>query len=287
MPPKRKKKFVAKKRPKAPQPDLVRRQIIVGTSIALTLTLIITAIYFFSRVESKQITSVEVVGGQTISHAEIRRLVETELTGSYYRLVPKRFTWTYPKDTIREKLQSLDRVKQVDISRDDQAVYVVFDEHIPAALWCAAEETSCLFIDRTGYAFAPAPELTGGAFVRFTQAGEVPQLATNGFDREFMSATNDFIERLQAELGLFVTEVTLIGDQDIEFTVSGGGVIKVSQRLALEQSFRNLRTVLQLEEFIHLEPGTFQYIDLRFGDKVFVNEEMPDITLSTSSATSS
>ena len=35
----------------------------------------------------------------------------------------------------------------------------------------------------------------------------------------------------------------------------------------------NLKTILVSEEFSHLKPGNFQYIDLRFGNKIFVNEE--------------
>jgi len=34
----------------------------------------------------------------------------------------------------------------------------------------------------------------------------------------------------------------------------------------------NLNVVLTSDEFTDIQPGGFQYIDLRFGNKVFVNE---------------
>jgi hypothetical protein len=48
--------------------------------------------------------------------------------------------------------------------------------------------------------------------------------------------------------------------------------------------FQNLKTILASEEFAHIAPGEFQYIDLRFGDKVFVREANMD-TSTTSSST--
>ena len=47
----------------------------------------------------------------------------------------------------------------------------------------------------------------------------------------------------------------------------------------------NLLVVLASPEFSHLNPGNFSYIDLRFGEKVFVNEigEVPETETATSS----
>jgi hypothetical protein len=54
----------------------------------------------------------------------------------------------------------------------------------------------------------------------------------------------------------------------------------------------NLMAVISSPDFSHLKPGNFQYIDLRYGNKVFVNEEevvVPEefdvVSTSTSSAT--
>ena len=47
----------------------------------------------------------------------------------------------------------------------------------------------------------------------------------------------------------------------------------------------NLLTLVGSEEFSHLAPGNFQYLDLRFNTRVFVNEELPNDT-STPTSTS-
>jgi len=71
--------------------------------------------------------------------------------------------------------------------------------------------------------------------------------------------------------------------------VVGGGEFKVTLTQEPEQTVENLLVVLTSEEFQGIEPGSFQYIDLRFGNKVFVNEELAtpneDVTSEISTTT--
>ncbi len=54
----------------------------------------------------------------------------------------------------------------------------------------------------------------------------------------------------------------------------GGSELKTVASKDAQETIDNLLVVLASEEFAHLKPGNFQYIDLRFGNKVFVNEEL-------------
>ena len=73
-----------------------------------------------------------------------------------------------------------------------------------------------------------------------------------------------------------------IGPEEVTFEVAGGGQIKVTLTQPIEDSLGNLEVLLSSPDFDHLAPGNFQYIDLRFGDKVFVNEEV--LTATTTEA---
>ncbi len=258
---------------------MVKKQIIVGVLLVLGISLLLTGVYYGSRIESLQVTEVEIVGGKTIPHTQIETLTRETFTGTHFKLVPKSFSWTFPDSAIKEKLQALDRVKNVKVEREGQhVVTVIYDEHLPSTLWCETHDTKeCLFLDSKGFAFAEAPPLEGSAFVRFVESNNTPEKGAQAFSEEFISPNIDFITQLEDELSLYVTHIEKLGDYDIEYSVSGGGKIKVSQTIDLEKSFNS-------EEFAHIEPGAFQYIDLRFGDKVFVNEELPSTEISTSTA---
>lgn len=272
--PKRKDKGPLRKKKQKWQPTHLQLQLIVGAVLLTAIALLITAIWYGTRVSSLQIVDVEVIGGETIPHAVIEEKVNAELVGAYLKLIPNRFMPLYPKTKIVDSILSLDRVKNVHVEfTGDQTLTVVFDEHVPYALWCEkADSEFCLFMDRNGFAFAPAPELEGSAFVRYIDEGMVPAKDMQGFDSSFVEETETFVSLLQEQLSLYTTHVQKKSTYDVEYTISGGGVIKVSQSIPMQESFENLQTILTSEEFKHIEPGAFQYIDLRFGDKVFVNE---------------
>jgi cell division septal protein FtsQ len=287
---KKKDKGPLRKKKQKWQPTHLQLQLIVGTVLLAVIALLVTAIWYGTRVPSLQIMNVEVVGGQTIPHAVIEEKVNAELVGAYLQLIPNRFMPLYPKSKIAESILTLDRVKNVHVElTGDQTLTVVFDEHVPYALWCESIDTElCLFMDKNGFAFAPAPELEGSAFVRYTDEGAVPSKDVQGFESSFVKETEEFVTLLEDQLSLYTTHVQRKSTYDVEYTISGGGVIKVSQAIPMQESFENLQTILTSEEFKHIEPGAFQYIDLRFGDKVFVNEApLPGETASTTTATTS
>ncbi len=277
---------VLRKKTKPRHLSQLQLQILVGATISVVIALGITAIYFLTRINSLQITSIEVIGGETISHQSIIGIVNNELDGVYLKLIPKRFRPLYPHDVIIDHIQAEDRMKNVQVRVDNQVLTVVFEEYIPYALWCEHKDSnSCLFMDSVGFAFSKAPTLEGSAFVRYVEEGVVPEAKYSAFESSYIKNTQSFIEGLEQTLSLYVTHVTKVGNYDSEYTISGGAVIKVSERIPMEKTFANLETVLRSKEFEHIEPGSFQYIDLRFGDKVFVNEATPQT--GTSTATSS
>jgi hypothetical protein len=262
---------------------------IIGFCIIVVIAIFLTSIWYATRIDSLQIEQVQVMGGKTIPPMLIEEKVTTALSGTYFGLIPKRFAWLYPKGAIVEHIKTFDRVKNVRIEMSDtQTLSIFFDEYIPVALWCEdVEMDACLFIDDAGYAFAQAPVLEGSAFVRYIERDHIPKIDTYSFSESFMDETKTFMELLHDKISLYVTHVVKIGTYDIEYAISGGGVLKISQSIPMQESFNNLQTVLGSEEFKNIQPGSFQYIDLRFGDKVFVNEEKPFEDGATTTASSS
>lgn len=263
----------------------LQKQLIVGFLLLCFFGIVGTATWYVTRIEALQIDTVTVAGGFTISHEAVEGAVWNELKGEYLKLIPHTFRYTYPEESIISALKSFPRMKQSVVERDGSTLNVAFEEYVPYALWCEYEaDETCLFIDSAGYAFSEAPNLSGTALLRFVRNADAPALGTNVFQSSFLRDVSAFGESLERELGFFVTHVHAEGDYDINFRISGGGVLKVSQNQSFEESLTNLKAILGSEEFAHIEPGNFQYIDLRFGDKVFVNEELNVATTTASSS---
>lgn len=250
-------------------------QVFVGVCLVVFFTLLILGVWHGTRIASLTITEVEVTGGETISHDEIRSRVEAELNGTYYKLVPKRFAWTYPEEFLKQDILAIERVKNVELKRTSGTkLVIVFEEYQPFALWCEnLEATDCLFLNRNGFAFGHAPKLEGGAFLRFSKTNSPPELNATPFEKEFVRQTQTFIDRVYNGLSLNIIQVEQTAEDELTYHISGGGQLKVSTRMSNDETFENLSTILASEEFAHIAPGNFQYIDLRYGNKIFINEE--------------
>lgn len=255
----------------------------------LRLLLIVCAgilVWYITRLDFFTISDVAIEGGETVSHAEMRGLVEQELTGAYFLIIPKRFVYLYPKERIIEVLDKNERVHNVTVDRSARkTLNIHFEEYVPHALWCyESNRDECFFITQDGYAFTKAPILHGGAFVRHYAEVEGELHEGVVIDEKVLSDIDTFVGRLEQELGLRVGSLLHKRNGDIEIQIQGGGKLFISSENEYGATFENLKVILASSEFSHIKPGNFNYIDLRFGNKAFVNEEM-NVATSTEAAT--
>jgi cell division septal protein FtsQ len=257
-----------------PGTALLIRQIIIGTLIVSFFGLLITTVWYVTRIPALTIDTIEVSGEETINPDELITLTRTAMDGTYLGLVPRAFAFTYPEESITESLKEVPRIKTVSVERTGgSVVQIAFEEYQPFALWCKdIETTACLFLDDEGYAYTTAPDLIGGSFVRFITLAQDPKERTQAFEKEQYVVVHELIDLLAAS-NWFVSIAEIDGAGDAYFTLVGGGEFKVSLRQTATETVNNLLTVLQSDSFSHIKPGNFEYIDLRFGSKVFVNEE--------------
>ncbi len=268
-----------------PNTKIILRQIGVGFLVLSVVASIIAGVWYGSRAASFTIDSVQVASGETINPELVKQQVETELEGTYFGLIPKRFSLFYPQKAALAAVMEIERVKDVTISETDQkTLKVSFSEHKPHSLWCKTTlGADCLFLNSEGYAFGVAPDLSGGSFMRFITTGREPQLketlvpSTLQYNNFF-----DLIDRLSF-VGWFVSSIEIDQIGDAFVTIVEGGELKITLAASPSELVDNLRVVLSSPEFSSIAPGSFEYIDLRFGDKVFVQKEDEDFATTTDS----
>jgi hypothetical protein len=277
-----------------PNTLVLLKQIGIGVAVIACVGFVVAAVWYGTRLPAVTLTTVEVSGGETIDHELVRTTVLNQLTGEYLGLVPRRFSYTYPREDIIAELDVFDRMHNLVVERSSRTTLAVqFDEYEPTALWCTERASDeCFFLSANGNAFAPAPQLSGGSFVRYSHLQTAPAPDESILLRDQFTTSQQLVAEL-AGIGWYVkhVEVDQVGDAFLH--LNEGGELKVSLDDDPEQVIENLLVVLGSEAFQHLEPGNFAYFDLRFGEKVFVNEfgepaEAAETTFtSTSTATSS
>lgn len=272
----------------SPSTVLLMRQIIVGLMIIAFFGMLIISVWFGTRIQAFTLSEVKVTGGETIPHDEVEKIVRSKLDGAYMKLVPRTFAFTYPEEEIISGIREIKRIKNLKVVRSGGTGLVIeFDEYIPHALWCeSGEAKDCFFLDDSGYSFSPAPSLSGGSFLRFISVGKGPAEHTQAFATEDYQKIHELVA-LFAQANWFISTIEIDAAGDAFLTVVEGGEFKVSLKQSAKETVDNLLTILNSEKFSHIKPGNFEYIDLRFGSKVFVNEVTIDTTATSSSEVAS
>lgn len=257
--------------------ESLRRRLILAWVLRILfyvaiIALLIWGIAFLLRLDAFSVESVEVEGNEFVNASEIESLVKSELEGSYWLIVPRRNVFFYPEKTIKERIyKEFPRVFAVDAESNSNAITIEIVERQPFALWCE-EEKKCFFIDETGVVFAPAPVFSDNVF--FVFRGLLDAEAALGaayLSSELFREINLFLEWL-ALLDLYPSY--LIAESEDTFTIhtTNGADILIDREQTFKQTFENLETVLQdqvLLESKRVEYANLDYIDLRFGNKVF------------------
>ncbi len=256
-----------------PEKILIIKKVVLGLFLLALVAGIITGIWYGTRVQILTISDIKVTDGETIRASLIKSKAEEALVGDYIHLVPRRFAWFYPEAEILQRVQEIERIKDVSVRRvSGTEIDITFAEYFPDALWCKEGNEGCYFVDKGGFAFGKAPSLLGGSLVRFYKLGEEPKLKTNLMEEADYTNTKE-LAKLLAQSGWFVTKIEVDAVRDVFYSLAGGGELRASLQSDPTETFSYFESLINSKEFSHLKPGNFQYIDLRFGAKLYVNEE--------------
>ena len=234
-------------------------------------TALVLLLAFLSHVEALSIATISVEGAAAVSESEIKALVAEEIRGNYFKIFSKTNALIFPKRIIEKKLLvSFLTLRQADVYLDAPtaiSVYVV--ERKPYGIWCdRAEVPSCFFIDGEGYAFSPAPDISGSIFIRFYR--ESKAFLGERYEREGFRELASFLDHLP-DLKLTPVKVTLNAG-DFRITLDNGADIVVEEKQDLSAAFVTLLSLFE-KETLERELRDAKVIDLRFENKVFYRPE--------------
>jgi len=241
---------------------------------------------FLFRNEKLLVGAIEISGNSSIGDEEIRTLVEDNLLGNYFRILPKNSIFFYPRrgieQSIREKFPRISQAASAWKSfNSPRTITVSVSERSPSYVWCGDslpvegdENPECYFADSTGVVYDPVPKDEEGKFISLY--GSLSGNAARGSflgEREF-SQLSDFIIAV-SENGLLPVSLVKKVDGDAEIMLAPGGKIIFSASEVYQNSgaaISNIESALEAESLksaLKKNPEKLLYIDLRFGNKVF------------------
>lgn len=298
-----------------------KRKIIRLWVLFFCFCLILALIAWIVSLPSMAIKKVVVVGNANVTSEEIQRISEDILNSKYIGLFSKRNALLYPRQRIEDVLiKTYPRILAVAIDTESfEILNIKVKEREAVAVWCAAID--CHLVDEDGYIFAIYNEIQknndaivgSSTQVSVVDYEKLPKLyggdqfvgpepiGKSIFNKKLYLDLQNTIVELQKS-GLGVTSVHVYSRDEIVFVVSNGGKLIFSDRKPFEVSLNDLKASLKSSVFsgttspgvsvstssstgfskINL-PAHFEYIDVRFGNKVFYKIDKKDTDLKASS----
>lgn len=252
--------------------------------IFATIVFLILISALLLRINKIVVSNVEVKGNMITKTEELKDFVMGELSGNYYYIFPKKSVFIYPQKTIEAKAyERFSRLYDVNVKTEDSnTVSISVKERRPEYLWCGTgmsnEENSaedCYFLDNRGYIFSKAPHFSGYIYFKFY--GPLANFDDSNPIKSFVLREDMFAKVLGfrdslKNLSLGSYRILILNNGDFELYLNSGGKVMFNQTGDYEKLAKNLELALNTEPLLGNmkdKKEKLDYIDLRFGNKVF------------------
>lgn len=238
---------------------------------------------FLSRLDNFNINSVKILGNNVLETEAIEKLVNEQMSGYYLWFFPKTNFILYPQDTLVKELKNkFKRIKDISINdKNIKTLEVSLTEREAKYTWCgdSAElrflqdsENKCYFVDEDGYVFDEAPYFSGNIYFKFYGTQSESYFSKQNF-KQLISFRDVLVDMGLKPIALYMTN-----DGDIQIFLSSMNPSSMEPKIILkaDADFQNVAENLQVA--LDTEPlkskfknkySTLEYIDLRFGNKVY------------------
>lgn len=246
-----------------------RRRVRLGIVLAVFVLLVFGVLVGLSYAPFLRVTAVAVSGAQTADPAAIQKIAAEHMAGAYGYVFAKNNIFLYPKAAIAAALMAqYPQFKSVEVSaKDFHTVAVAVDERQPAARWCG---TTCFVMDEDGVVYAADQgAATSSPWVSYSGGAE-GKLPWQYLPAEQFKALFALVGALsQTEPGNPVVQVAVDSNNDVRAYFKNNFVLMFSLNDESGDIFERFTLALKSAPFAGKTLGDFEYLDLRFGDKLY------------------
>lgn len=241
----------------------------------LALSVMFALVVWFFHFDFFLIKRVDVKGADNIEENNLAGEALLELSGAYLGLFPKENIFIIPKDDLAAKLlDKFPRAGKIKIGRNmPSGLEIEIEERKDTALVCKG--SVCAFADENGFVFEKASVDEESNFLKlydergtsiFSSSVASPSVGKNVLEEKEFKKILEFKEITDS--GEFtIKQVSIKEDGSYLLETSEGWNIILNSQNDVAAAFANL--ALSLNEEIKGKRTELDYVDLRFGNKVF------------------
>jgi hypothetical protein len=250
---------------------------------------------YISRAPSVNISDVKITGNATSDSEAIKELVQKEIQGHYLWFLPKTNILFYPKNDIRNKLYAKFKgISSIAFSiRSGNTLELSLSQRTALYTWCGdappdnappGKDEKCYFLDKDGYIFDEAAYFSGEVYFKFYGPTAIANILTaqagspagSYFYGQNFGKLIDFKTGLEK---LLLKPVALYAGESGEIKIYLlGGTMPLGPQIFFRADSDFSKAEENLEAALTTEPlqsdfknkySSLQYIDLRYGNKVY------------------
>lgn len=239
--------------------------------------IIIVAILFgvvsVFRIQSLRVSKIAVKGNTSLGSENLGAAVLSQMSGNYISLFPRDSIFLYDKNNIkRELLKDFPQIYEASLETNfPKSLTLTVEERVTYGLFC--EDEKCAFVDSNGEVFQMAPNYSDGVYLTFVPLGTTTvKKIENDFKKfnllpesEFLDL-KEFLSQLR-KIGVHANKVAIGDEGNYEIYTRKGWYIILAKSANLDAAVGNLNILLK--EKIKKGENLLDYVDLRFGNKIF------------------
>jgi cell division septal protein FtsQ len=246
-----------------------RRRRLIGVGIIVVIIVaVIAALAGISHAPFLRITTVNVSGAKTIATSTVEAAVRQAIDGSYWYLFAKDDILLYPnKQIVSSLIARYPTIKNVEVHAVDfHTIAVTIVEREPKAQWC---DVGCFVMDESGVVYAPL-SLDASSLVVYQGKATGTKLPKQYLSVEQFRSLASLIEALiQTTPDDPIRQVVVDENGDVRAYYQKDFLLMFTLSEANGDVFERYGLVMKSDPFTQHKLEDFEYLDLRFGDKLY------------------
>jgi len=216
------------------------------------------------------VSKIEILKNHFSKTEKIQASVISALDGNMFLFIPKTNALILPRSETEKKIkEEYPEIESVDINlKGLNDIEVEISEYEPKLIW-SNKNGDKYFVNKEGKTFLKEPVLHSyDNLIKIETNQEVSDLGVSVIDPNFLSNLDTFVNKLK-EIDVVVDRVVHSGEDVYYLNVKKSFKILISSQDDLSLSFENIQTILEGGALDKEKLNLIDYIDLRFGNKVF------------------
>ncbi len=239
--------------------------------ILLACILVLVGIVFLMRMSNIQISEVKITGNSFVPTEEIEKKANAVLDSYYLFVIPKRNIFLFPKRELVSKIKENPAVISVDVNKNlFKEIEIAITEQEKEAIYCSSfERSECFYINKDGYLYSRTPaDMSLDQEIIIYLESERKEIKEYVLDSTLYTNVVSFI-KASSRYGVPIANVYIKSDGIIEFNTQASARLITSRYDDMEKDFANFIALFDQKVLTKEQLGGIDYIDLRFGNKVF------------------